>query len=146
MNVNIYLPDELGERVKNAELEISRICQEALTRRVEEWQSAKAATKGKGRIERIEVKVGDGETPWVVKAFSGRWLAQDVCGEDLDGPKWSVALTKGGKFAVVTSMDRMVRLDVYNSLADAVADGNPECVVEEAVRALGITAVIELDI
>jgi hypothetical protein len=148
MNVNVYLPDELGERVKKADLEVSRICQEALAIRVEEWEATKAA-KGKGPFSRIEVKVGTEESrAWITKAFSGRWLVTDHHSEDGGRVAWSVALTKGGNFAIYAEADSRdeKRLTVYDSLAEAFDDDVPEDVVAAAAAVLGVKRVIELDI
>jgi hypothetical protein len=150
MNVNIYLPEELGERVKKADLEVSRICQVALAREVDNWEANKAA-KGKGPFGRIEVKVGDGSRPTITKVFSGRWLVTDYMSEEHTSVEsWSIALTKGGRFAVYTEGDagglQRTALAVYESLAEAYEEEVPEDVLAEAAAKLGISRVIHLDI
>lgn len=156
MNVNIYLPDELGERVRKADLEVSRICQRALTTEVERVETEKQAKKN-AKFERIEVEVGDGEGPFLTKAFEGEWLIEDYefnpeGWNNLSGGQnytWNVALTKGGNIAVYrqdgTDADSPASLDVYHTLDDA-DDDVPEEVLAAAAAAMGSNRVIELDI
>ena len=148
MNVNIYLPDDFGERVKKADLEVSRICQAALAKELEDWETKEAA-KVEGPFGRIEVKVGDGERPTITKAFSGRWLVREYVSEEEDaGPvRWSVALTKGGNFAVYSDYNEGDRraLQVFGSLEEAY-DDVPEDVLAAAASRMGVVSVIELDI
>ncbi len=157
MNVTIYLPDELGERVKKADLEVSRICQGALTREVENREAEKSAKK-KGKFKRIEVEVGDPDKQALVtKAFEGEWLVEDLkfTPEDWGQPsggdvEWNVALTKGGRIAIHCQLGPHGAnfLNVYESLGDAASgdDPVPEEVLATAAAAMGVERVIELDI
>ena len=149
-NISVYLPDELEARVKAAEgLNISRICQTALAREVEQAEATKAA-KRKGPFKRIEAIVGGEGRPSITKAFFGRWLVSDM---EHNLTKWSVALTKGGSFAFYANENegRQMWLGVYESPEDALLDDDgdenvPEDVVAAVNAALGVNTVIELDI
>jgi hypothetical protein len=166
--LSIYLPDELGERVKKANLEVSRICQNALTREVELAEAARRV-KGKGPFERIIVSVGVAGRPVIVKAFHGRWLVDGMTSNiEVEEPyRWSIALTRRGAFAVyllvvttttdqegtvTTVSDQPGTLTVFDSLAEAATDPEtgqtfvPEDVLAAAHEALGVNMVIELDI
>lgn len=150
MNVNIYLPDDLGERVKKENLEVSRICQGALSREVESREAERAAKK-KARFKRIEVKVGDADKVTYTKAFQGQWLVEDFECVDEEGirrRKFGVALTKGGQIAVHSRDEESGSgwLGVYTSLAAAYQDEVPEELLAVAAAAIGVSRVIELDI
>lgn len=118
-----------------------------------------------GDVEKITVKVGDGQRMWT-EGFIGRWLARD---ESADYPK-GVALTKRGQFAWHECVPGMNEgeLIVYPSLDDLTAAveaehwpdaeqsasgesqlaGLPEfrALVAEAARSLGQEHVVWRDI
>jgi hypothetical protein len=149
MNVNIYLPDDLGERVKNAELEISRICQAALLREVERYE-AQTAARRKFKYTRIEVEVGNPKAgPLLTKAFEGHWLVKDF--NDM-GNSYSVALTKKGQLAIFHSHDSgqgYRGLDVYKSveaLEKSFEGLMPEALLSKIASGLGTGGTVELDI
>jgi post-segregation antitoxin (ccd killing protein) len=147
MNVNIYLPGELGERVKKAELEISRICQDALSKQVEIWEASRS--KSKAKLGRIEVAcLLDGVR--VSKAFVGRWLIQGErtkeTGDWSPDTKWSVALTKRANFVVYTATEDSKDVDIYPSLQgpQQILPSDVYGAVEDALGVGG--GIIELDI
>lgn len=150
-NISVYLPDELEARVKAAseDLNVSRICQAALSREVDSWELRRAA-KARGPFKRIEVVVrGEGGPP-ITKIFFGRWLVSSL---EHNLTKWSVALTKGGAFAFYASErdGAAAWLGVYESPEQALLDEDgdenvPEGVVAAVNAALGVNTVIELDI
>lgn len=157
MNVNIYLPDELGERVKKADLEISRICQAALAREADIYDAKRARMK-KAKFDRIEVEVGNPTKGQIVtKAFQGQWLVRDFefpFHAGVEGLKWSVALTQRGKLAVYYQLGPKGQkgLEVKESLETLVRESEgegeelPDALVTEIAAALGIGRVIEMDI
>jgi hypothetical protein len=156
MNVNVYLPDELGERVKKADLEVSRICQGALLHEVESVETEKKASEGM-KFERIEVGVTDTMGGSLTKAFVGCWLVEDMASEEdaeqagFDGRafsgSWSIALTKRGNFAIYRDLGTDgSTFKTYGSLDEAENDGVPPDVVAGASQEMGVDRVIELDI
>jgi hypothetical protein len=156
MNVNIYLPDELGERVKKAGLEVSRVCQGALAREVENAEAEEKATAGM-KFGSIKVGVTDTKGGSLTKAFVGCWLVEDMASEEdaetagFDGRafngSWSIALTKRGNFAIYCDLGTDgSTFKTYGSLDEAENDGVPPDVVAAASQEMGVHRVIELDI
>jgi hypothetical protein len=162
MNVTIYLPDDLGEKAKKEEVNISAACQREITRELANRQAERSARK-KAKFQRIEVEVGDphcADVPMLTKAFQGQWLLTDFefnpkgwrTLSEGDNYLFSVALTKGGKFAVYVQagVDPQAGgeswLRVYDSLADAPDNEVPQEVVALTAAQIGVKHVIELDI
>lgn len=68
MNINIYLPEELGQRVQAAEgLNVSAVCQDALRRQLDSLEYL-----DEDDLEEVSVTTGD-----VAASFYGRPLAMD---------------------------------------------------------------------
>jgi post-segregation antitoxin (ccd killing protein) len=165
LNINVYVPDDLGERVKGEELEVSSICQKALGRVLEDRELARA--RG-GKMKRIEVEVGSSKSGLHTKAFTGRWLVepQEVSsyitfeskGQLLrEGRSWGLALSQKGKFVVFKGNERESiesplggSLFVLDSLGEAEERlGVPREIIEKAFAQVGplrTDRVEELDI
>ncbi len=153
MNVNIYLPDDLGKRVKKAKnLAVSPVCQRALERALDDLEAIAKAPDA-GPMARIEVEEVSERRhhPSITKGFVGRWLVNDFNSASEDEGKYSVALTKKGQLAVYREEgDREKHLHVYLGLGDLAqsvfdADG-PQDLVEIVAAGLGVNRVVELDI
>jgi hypothetical protein len=147
----IYLPDELAERVKATEgLNVSAVCQEALTKEVERMETM---TKLREGMTRIELAVGRGRKV----AFVGRWLVEpsgDQSEGDFedrgfvwDASEWGVAHTRKGRIAVFHYDARKdeYHFETYDDL-DEAEESIPQSLMAEALAALGETKVVELDI
>jgi hypothetical protein len=144
--VNVYLPDDLAQELAEVEdLAISAVCQRALREELKVMQAIVEAGKD---MERIEVDVVDRRGGIRTKAFTGRWLVDDVDEEDGVG-FCSVALTGRGRIAVYSGhvKDEDWRLSVYDDLDDAEAAGESKEAIADARGALtGENPVVELDI
>jgi hypothetical protein len=153
MKMTIYLPDELGETVKEAEsINVSAVCQKALRRELDHRAALANADQG---MERIEVEIadpGDGDDRMKV-AFVGKWLVRPNehgtrFGDDA-GAFYGLALTRRQRIAVYVAHvnDRWPPdLIDYDSLDDAEEDGMPDRLIALAAGALGEDRAIELDI
>ena len=158
-NKTIYVRDgdrALWERAEQlAGSSLSRLLADALRAyiKLEEQREATRAD----RTERIVVDTHDVQERLMRKAFVGRWLVRDAR-KDMAEPEWSeycrysVALTRGGRFAVqVTTTrlgpkaDEMSDLKVYDTWAE-MNEHTPHGVVAAVAAELGEEYVIELDI
>lgn len=118
------VPDDLAERVRELDLPISRICQDALR------YAADTASRETGTIE-IEIYDRYGEHRHT-EAFEGRWLIEPDPDETRTGEEgydagayWGVAQTKRGRFAVYMAHCNegfAPALADYDSLDDAEGD------------------------
>jgi hypothetical protein len=131
MNVNLYLPDELGEKAKAADLPLSRLLQRSVT---EELQRREAVTKtmkdAREHLVDLETKEG--------YAYQGRINGIEV--HEDDRYRW-----------FVTTDERVLVYDDENMSAEQVEERNLEQLAEHnpdayaAVKtALGETPIIDL--
>ena len=105
MNINVYVPDELGKRIKNERLEVSQIFQRTVERVLEERELARATG---GKMKRIEVEVGTPKGGLYTKAFKGKWLVEPRAMSTVVGPRlYGVALSEKGKFLVYAGNSSM---------------------------------------
>ncbi len=148
--INIYLPDDLAERVRNANLSVSAVCQGALR---EELERMLVVEQLAAKEERIVVNVGGPYDTIVEKAFHGTWLLppdeDETRGGSDAGAYWGVALTRRGRIAVYVAHcneNWPAKLTVYDSLDEAQEDGVPGEVLVAAAADLDEDFTIELDI
>jgi hypothetical protein len=148
MRMNISVPDELAAQVRDLELPISAICQNALRAEVENL-----AAIGEGvTMRQITVETGE---PIMRQRFTGQWLVEP----DRDKARsenalyrslyWGVALTRRGRFAVYRAHRdgrEPARLDDYDTLDQAKAEHTPADIIARAATALGETRILWRDI
>lgn len=104
MNLTIYVPDALGERVRASDINVSATCQAALEREL-------AMISAIEDVEQIRYTDADG----VQHFFYGRHVAHD----DERGREWDVYLTKHGRLATIKPDSGYdVRLDVRDSFEE----------------------------
>lgn len=141
MKVTVYLPDDLGEKVKAADINVSAVCQEALQEELIRQEALAKLDKG---MERIELELGlDGEA--VKNAFYGKELAFKEYGSEADA---TIYLTQRHRIAVFHTWDENATLDVYDDF-DAAERQDPESdagLLAQAAAALGEERVVFLDI
>lgn len=148
--VNVYLPDELHERVKSMDgVNISAACQRALEQEVARMTTIQELREG---MERIELDMGNHDV-----AFNGQWLvvpddfetrADDPTGAWDAGAYYGVALTGKGKIAVYAAHCNQrwePHFETYATIEAARID-MPQNIYLAAKEALGDRAVLELDI
>jgi len=147
MRMNISVPDELAEQVRERNLPISAICQRALR---EELDHLKALEQASGDMEKIIVEVG---YPSLTVGFTGRWLVEpdpdETRGGDDAGAYWGIALTQRGRIAVYVAHCNdgwPASLNDYSSLDAAANDDVPAVIIVRAAAELGDTRVIWRDI
>jgi Post-segregation antitoxin CcdA len=136
--MNISVPDDLAERVRELDLPISRICQAALR------SAADAAARETGVIE-VEIHDHYGKHRHT-EAFEGRWLVEPDpdktrTGEEgyEPGAYWGVAQTRRGRIAVYMAEINVgfaPQLTDYDSLDDAKGE-LPEDILAKAKKVLG---------
>jgi predicted nucleotidyltransferase len=135
--MNIYVPDELAEQVKEIdEVNVSAVCQKALRAEVARRKEIEKLDKGMEPVE-FAAKESHGTTV----RFVGRKLA--FTGLPLDTTAY---LTKNHRIALADNSSE--NLDVYDSFADmsqAMGESDHEF-INEIAEALGEEYVVELDI
>ena len=151
MKATVYLPDDLYDAAKEAELNISGATQECIRKAL---AMQEAAAKHDADMERIEVEVGEGATAYTA-AFVGKWLvAPDEDDTRAAAPPWDagayygIALTRRHRIAVYVAHvnERWpAALNDYDSLDDVEGDVPPE-LLAMAARELGDDRPVLLDI
>ena len=158
-NRTIYIRDAdraLWEKAEQlAGNSLSRLLADAVRTYVK-LEEQREATRA-DRAERIVVDTHDAQGRLMRKAFVGRWLVRNAR-KDMAETAWSeycrysVALTRGGRFAVLVTTtpldpkaDEMSDLKVYDSWAE-MNEHTPQGVVATVAAELGEEYVIELDI
>jgi EXLDI family protein len=145
--MTIYVPDALAERVRECQLEVSSICQRALS---EEITAMEDRLKG---MENLEVEVTKSGIRYRER-FQGRWLIDPretkIQAESGAEHTFGIALTKRGKIAVYQAPSESwsgsldLRDDLYHI---AESFGLPEDLVQKATLALAqFSVVLDRDI
>jgi post-segregation antitoxin (ccd killing protein) len=138
MRMTIYLPDDLAEMVKeHTDLNVSRVCQEALRQELAHREELAKLDKD---MERVVVYVDDLGSE---VAFVGKELYHSD-----RSPEETVYLTRRHRLAVYNAdAQALYQFDSFDDLAnDSVwREANPELVAAVAA-ALGEKYVVELDI
>ncbi|MTD55719.1 type II toxin-antitoxin system CcdA family antitoxin [Amycolatopsis pithecellobii] len=129
--INVYLPDELEQQVKAANISVSPVCQQALQQELQRQARASELQAGMSRIEFV-----DDDIP---KAFTGTQIAMDL-DHDTD-----VFLTKNGRIAVLDhGRSKMFVYDEFSDFAKDCTDNDE--LVQSVANALGNNHFVELDI
>lgn len=134
MRMNIYVQDELAEQVKQHDnLNVSAICQEALSAEVHRRKTLAELTAGMERVELFLDDRGD-------VAFYGRELY-------FDGHETWVYLTRRGRLAIFYS-GHLLEFDSFDELRDSEPTATPEFerLLSVVADELGGKHVMELDI
>ena len=132
--MTIYLPDDLGKRVKGAELNVSAVCQQALRAELNRLDALRQLDES-GAMERVELY--DSRRDQQV-AFIGQHLASDD--RDLFAYR-----TQHGRIAVIDIGHE--RLYVYEDFDELAADARgAEQLVGGVAAALGEDYAVLLDI
>jgi hypothetical protein len=102
-DLHIYLPDDLYQEVKDSNLSVSQIAQQAFRRELAKKQSADSAIDA----NELEITMWTGEQTQYTATFMGTWLVAPDPDEtradagDFDaGAYWGVALLENGDFLV----------------------------------------------
>jgi hypothetical protein len=146
--INVYLPDDLADAVRQHQIPVSAICQVALRRETERLK-----VKEDTDLDHIIVQVGD---PAYSTGFVGQWLVvpdadtthSNGHGQDVDA-YWGVAVTRRGRIAVYAAHRKALwpaRLDDYDSLEHAADDDVPSDILALAAPAILSDDVIWRDI
>lgn len=137
MKVNIYLPDELGERAKNEELNLSRMLRDAVTAELRRKDRMDAALQEPTTYE-IEVEI-DGH-PVIGRIIGTKIL--DSCGEQLYlTANHRVLHVAGSHYVEFTNPDQ----DLYDYFIEGRAPEERDIAAYiEACEALGFRPVINL--
>jgi post-segregation antitoxin (ccd killing protein) len=132
--MTIYLPDELGERVKAADLNVSGVCQHALVGELDRLDAIKRLDESE---EMARVELYDHARDQRV-AFMGQHLVTT------DRADYAAYRTEHGRIAV-EDMNRE-RLYVYEDFDELAADFGDAELVAEVAGVLGEDYTIMLDI
>jgi hypothetical protein len=134
MRMNISVPDDLAQEVRERDLPISAICQQALREEANRARArAEVASKG---FERVEVYDSKRERD---VAFQGRRIGRSFEREMLEAwltPKEAIAVYSGDRQELYT----------YDGYDEFAADNLPEDLMAEVAAVLGEKYVEELDI
>lgn len=140
-NITIYVPDDLHRKVKAANLPISRLCQEALMKELE--QQAENAPDADG-WERVEYDFTTREGDVVTQAFRGKYVG----GADWNG--WSYGIWRTPKGAAVVMAERTGKepvMRIYRTRVELLADELPPVVTAQVSEfVFGVEYIEELDI
>jgi hypothetical protein len=126
VNINVYLPDDLGKRAKAADVPFSQLLRDAV---VEELERREAMSETLRDVETFELPLEDKDG----KAYTGR-----ITGTAIDGDDKDVEI-------FLTEDERVIWYD--NSKLTYWILENPEKELEgwpDALRALGYTPVVDL--
>jgi hypothetical protein len=139
MNVNVYLPDELGARAKEAELPFSQLLQGAV---LQELERIATVQKTLTEPEVYELYLEDREG----RSYKGR-VTGALIAEIYEGPRHGVQ-------AYLTADERVIIYDGEKQYFEVEDDdveealrgwlGNDPAAYTDACEALGIDAVIDL--
>lgn len=132
MDITVYLPDEIGERAKAAELNLSRMLRDAVT---EELERRTAVENTLSDSQTIELELEDDEG----RIYTGRITGAEIARQDHGD--WSVFLAQDGR-VILYDGERM-KYWVLDDPAAELAHLDP-AVYAEACSALGIKAVVDL--
>jgi len=126
--INVYLPDDLADEVRQYQLPVSAICQQALLERISKM---KAMTDAPG-FTTLTVHTGDERQR--TEKFTGYWVIEPGDDQRSSDPEadagtcYGVARTAKGRVAVyhyhVNDM-WPAALEVHDDIDDAVTDGLP---------------------
>jgi hypothetical protein len=133
MNVNLYLPDDLGKRAKDAELPLSRLLQVAVTT---ELGRRAAVSKTLAEPQTFELTLEDHDGHIYTGRVTGACIAESRHGEV------SVFLTDDERVIVYEDDRRQYHVidDVHN-LRDWLTDDAAYC---DALEALGETPIVDI--
>ena len=125
-DLHIYVSDELYKEVKEAELPVSKIAQNALTRELAKRWVVDTALDA----EELEIELWTSEEQLYTATFMGTWLLEpdsDTTQGEGDGYNadlfWGVALLEGGDFLVYAA-DENARLEPGYEIVDDLEDGD----------------------
>jgi hypothetical protein len=139
-NITVYLPDELAERVKGAELNVSGVAQRALADELDRRDELAAARDGMTPLT-VDAMDRDG-TPRRLR-FTGRRLA--------DVPEAELYLSEAGKVLLVEEEDWTLwesTMDFAEWLGSDTRDAqgrDVERALEQAAAELGVPVVTWID-
>jgi post-segregation antitoxin (ccd killing protein) len=133
MNVNLYLPDDLGRKAKDGKLPLSQLLREAVAAALERRDAMKATLEG---AEEQTIVFEDAEG----RSIRGRFTGSLICEEQRDGTQ--VYLTDDER--VILYEPEKARYweldDPENDLQDVLDEGS----YVDAMTALGIDPVVDI--
>lgn len=161
MKTTIYIPDEKSAIYERAKTELGDSISATFVKCLERELEAKSQS-----TDRIVVELRDENGRTTRKAFVGRWLVgsaedsenfwfdKDTEGVSLDGRHqgFSVALTKAGRFAVVSRGEESDYFEVYDDFArlsgldSSGYPAYPKTLIRAVASEMGVDVVEELDI
>lgn len=131
MNINVYLPDDLGAMAKAAELNLSRLLRDAVSSELDRKAALKETLNQKGIYE---VRVEDRDGKVYMGRISGRHVASS-------GDK-DVYLTADER-VIVYDRFRLKYLEVDDPIKELRSNLEPGAYMD-AMRALGHKPVVDL--
>jgi hypothetical protein len=136
MKVNIYVPDDLGERMraKGDEINVSALCQHAISDELDRLEQRAKLAEGMERVQLWD-PVREREV-----AFTGMLLAYEEHGNRIT----TVYLTAKGQFVVSSDVGKGF-FGIFPSFKRAEREISGDLAVH-ARQALGEDVVVELDI
>jgi hypothetical protein len=134
VDITVYLPDEIAQRAKAQNVNLSRVLRDALTAQFTE-EDAVSATLEEARTVTLELRTDEG------RAYRGR-LEATLLGEDADGAT-AVYLRRTGEVIAYRAGDRAFR--AVDDPASELFGILPADRYFAAMDALGIVPEIDLD-
>jgi hypothetical protein len=133
MNLNLYLPDDLGKRAKDADLPFSQLLREAVRAELERREIMSTTLTD---LETIQLDLEDDEGLPYTGRFTGRVIAEN---------------DRNDVVVYVTEDERVILYDgerlnywVVQDIESELADALELSAYQDACRALGIEVVIDL--
>ncbi len=132
MNVNLYLPDELGQQAKEADLPLSRLLREAV---IDELERRRTVAQTLSAPQTFEFAVQDGEGSFFTGRLTGKEIAHD------DRRRTNVYVTDDERVIVVVEDGQYSESsDPAEELRGVLSDAD----YKTAMTALGLKPIIDL--
>ena len=134
MDITVYLPDDLGQRAKDSEVNLSRMLRDALTAQFEEEEAMEAISAG-ATVHELKLEDKDGHI------YNGTITGKEIAGND----RAQVFVTDRNN-VVVYDPEKLVYYvedERTENLEDLIGDQD---VYLEAMHALGRPVTIDLEI
>ena len=131
MNVNVYLPDALGEQAKASDLPLSRMLRDAVETELQRRSAVETTLAGKQDTYEVDLETKDGV------AFRGR-----ITGTVLDPGSGTVFLTSDER--VIVYDEKRCAIHELQDPEEDLRDWLSGDEYIAALAALGITAVVDV--
>lgn len=132
MDITVYLPDDIGERAKAADLPFSRLLRGAVLEELEKRAALEETLEG---ARTVELEIEDPRRGGVV---TGRFTGREIGGSG----DATVYVTEDGR--VLAYDEKRLRVQEVEDPAEELRDWLPEEEYFEAMSQLGLRPVVEL--